>query len=220
MEITEKFPGVYMINGWLHTKNIVSDFKPFGEQLFKVRNKDEYRPWDPTRSKAAAAILKGIKFFPITKGIKILYLGSAHGYTVSHLSNIIGTEGVIYAVEFSDRPFKEFLPICDKLKNVVPILADARKPELYDWIEQVDVVYVDVADPQQTEVAIRNCEKFLKDCGYLMIAIKTQSIDVTRQPKEVVRAEMQKITDAYLSVLDWVMLDPLEAKHGFIVAKK
>ena len=164
--------------------------------------------------------MKGIKLFPIKKGDKILYLGAAHGYTPSHLSSIVGKEGVIYAVEFSDRPFQELLPLSEKVKNIVPILADARKVEMYDWIEDVDVVYVDIADPQQTEVAIRNCDKFLKDCGHLMLAVKTQSIDVTKQPKDVVKEEIQKVTDALLSVVDWKMLDPFEAKHGFIVAKK
>lgn len=219
MEITEKFPGVFLINGKLHTLNHIPNFAPFAEQLFKRKNK-EFRPWDPNRSKAAAAIMKGIKFFPIEKGTKILYLGAAHGYTPSHFSNIIGPEGVMYAVEFSDRPFQELLPLAEKLGNVIPILADARKPELYNHVEEVDVVYVDIADPQQTEVAIRNCEKFLKDCGYLMLAIKTQSIDVTKQPKEVVKEEVEKVEGALLSILDWKMLDPFEAKHGFVVAKK
>ncbi|MBR9682268.1 MAG: fibrillarin-like rRNA/tRNA 2'-O-methyltransferase [Candidatus Aenigmarchaeota archaeon] len=219
MDITEKFPGVFLINGRLHTLNHIPSFAPFGEQLFKRKSK-EFRPWDPNRSKAAAAIMKGIKYFPIEKGSKILYLGAAHGYTPSHLSNIIGPEGVMYAIEFSDRPFQELLPLSEKLKNIVPILADARKPELYDWIEEVDIVYVDIADPQQTEVAIRNCNKFLKDCGYLMLTVKTQSIDITKQPKEVVREEMEKVTDGLLSIIDWNMLDPFEAKHGFIVAKK
>lgn len=219
MEIVEKFSGVFLINGRLHTLNHISNFAPFGEQLFKRKNKD-YRPWDPNRSKAAAAIMKGIKIFPMEKGNKILYLGAAHGYTLSHLSSIVGKEGVIYAVEFSDRPFQELLPIAEKLGNVVPILADARKPELYDHVEEVDIVYVDIADPQQTEVAIRNCDKFLTDCGYLMLAIKTQSIDVTKSPKLVVKEEVQKVTDALISVVDWKMLDPFEAKHGFVIAKK
>ena len=116
----------------------------FDEQTIK-RSGKEYRPFDPNRSKLAAAIVKKVNGIDIPSGIKILYLGAAHGYTVSHLSSLVGERGIVYAIEFSERCFNEMLPIAQKLKNVAPIIADARKPELYSWIEKCDIVYVDVA---------------------------------------------------------------------------
>jgi len=214
----EIFPGVFLINNRLATENSVLGYKPFDEELLKV-GKKEFRVWNPTRSKAAAAIKKGIKEFPIKKDIKMLYLGAAHGYTPSFLSNIIDKKGIIYAVEFSERCFNELLILCLKYKNIVPILADARKPELYQWVEKVDVVYCDIAQPDETEIAIRNCKEFLKPKGYLMLAIKSRSIDVTKSPKEVYKNEIGKLKKAGFKIVDWKTLDPLERAHAFIVAR-
>ena len=214
----EIFPGVFSINNKLATENPFSGYKPFDEELLKI-GKKEFRMWNPTRSKAGAAIKKGIKEFPIEKDSKILYLGAAHGYTSSFLSNIIGKKGIIYAVEFSERCFNELLVLCLKYKNIVPILADARKPELYYWIEKVDVVYVDIAQPDETEIAIRNCKEFLKPNGYLMMAIKSRSIDVTKSPKEIYKNEIKKLENSGFKIIDWKTLDPLERAHAFIVAK-
>ena len=214
----EIFPGVFLIENKLATENPFSSYRPFDEELVKI-NKKEFRMWNPTRSKVGAAIKKGIKEFPIEKDSKILYLGAAHGYTSSFLSNIIGKKGVMYAVEFSERCFNELLILCLKYKNVVPILADARKPELYYWIEKVDVVYVDIAQPDETEIAIRNCKEFLKPNGYLMMAIKSRSIDVTKPPKEIYKNEIKKLRKDGFKVVDWKTLDPLEKAHAFIIAK-
>ena len=69
-----KFEGVYLVNGKLATINLVPGEKVYGEQL--IRDGDvEYREWIPFRSKPAAALKKGLKVFPLKKGIKILYLG-------------------------------------------------------------------------------------------------------------------------------------------------
>lgn len=219
MKFKEIFSGIFLLNGKLATKNLVPGSKVYGEELVKIKN-EEYRLWDPTRSKLAAAILKGIKDVPIKSKDKILYLGIAHGTTASHISDIIGKEGIIYGVEISERSFRELMPTAQKRGNIVPILADARKPEEYESnvSEEIDAVYVDIADPQQTEVAIRNCKKFLKKGGYLLLAIKARSIDVTRPPKKICQEEVEKLK-ADFEIIDWKTLDPLEQDHGFVVAK-
>ncbi|MFQ6010270.1 MAG: fibrillarin-like rRNA/tRNA 2'-O-methyltransferase [Candidatus Aenigmatarchaeota archaeon] len=210
----EKFPGVFLVDGKIATKATFKGWRPFGEQVVKG-----YRLWDPNRSKASAAIAKGISKFPIRKDDKILYLGCAHGYTSSFLADIIGKNGIIYAVEFSDRCFKELLPIAEKYGNIVPILEDARLVEKYSWIERVDVVYCDIADPQQTQVAIRNARKFLRKGGYILLAIKSRSIDVTANPKEIVKDEVESLRADAFKIVDWKMLDPFERDHGFVVAR-
>ena len=172
-----------------------------------------------TKLSSAAAIAKGIESVPIEKDSKILYLGAAHGYTVSFISNILSDKGIIYAVEFSERCFNELLPICNKYKNISPILADVRKPELYYWIEKVDVVFCDISQPDETEIAIRNCKEFLKPEGYLMLAIKSRSIDITKTPKKVYQEEIAKLKKAGFKIVDWKTLDPLEKAHAFILAK-
>lgn len=214
----EIFPGIFLIDNKVATKNSILGYRPFNEQIMKV-GKDEFRLWDPTRSKLAAAILKKIKEVPLKKGSRVLYLGIAHGYTASFVANIIGIKGIIYGIEFSERCFNELLPICEKYKNIVPILEDARKPERYDWIEKVDAVYVDIAQPDATLVAIRNCKKFLKLNGYLFLAIKSRSIDVTKTPKNIYKEEIKRLEKSGFEIIDWKTLDPLEKAHAFIVAR-
>lgn len=219
MQLKQKFSGVFLIDSKLATINLVPGFKPFDEQLIKIKGK-EYRLWDPNRSKLAAAIMKGIKELPLTSGSKTLYLGAAHGMTPSYISDIIGKEGIVYAVEFSERCFRELMPIAEKRGNIVPILADARMPEQYSWVEKVDVVYCDIAQPDQTDVAIRNCKMFLKEKGSLLLAIKARSIDVTKPPKRICEQEVEKLKQAGFEIIDWKMLDPFERDHGFVLARK
>lgn len=202
----ELFPGIFLIEKKLSVKS--------EENLFRDETFDGYVGWDPNRSKLAAAIMKKIKYVPIKKSDKILYLGAAHGYTPSKIASLAE---IIYAVEFSERCFNELIPVSEKIKNIVPILGDARKPEEYDWIEKVDVVYCDIAQPDQTEIAIRNCKTFLKKGGYLLIAIKTRSIDITKNPKKITEEEIKKLKG--FEIIDWKMLDPFEKDHGFIIAK-
>ena len=214
-----KFEGVFKINGKLATINLVPGERVYGEELIKVKG-IEYRIWDFWRSKPAAAIKKGLKVFPLEKGMKILYLGIASGTTGSHFSDIIGREGIIYGLEISERVLRELIPHAEKRGNIVPILADARKPEEYESLilGKVDLVYEDIADPDQIKILVWNCEKFLKSNGYAMIAIKSQSIDVTKKPSEVY-AECLKELEKHFEILDKVKLDPYEKAHLFVVMK-
>jgi fibrillarin-like pre-rRNA processing protein len=212
----EVFPRIFLIDNKLSVENPIPGFKPFDEEIIKF-DKKEFRIWDPNRSKAAAAIKRGIKEFPIKEDGKVLYLGAAHGYTCSFLSSIVG-KGIIYAIEFSERCFNELLPLCEKYKNIVPILADARKTELFSWIEKVDVVYIDIAQPDEIEIFIRNCKVFLKKEGYGMVAVKSRSIDVTKSPKEVYKEALKKLEKDF-EIIDWKTLDPYERAHAFIIVK-
>ncbi len=207
---------VVKIGEKLATPNKVPGKRFFNEEVIKRQGK-EYRVWDPFRSKLAAAIKKGIKQIPIKPGSKILYLGAAHGYTVSFLSDIVAT-GIIYAVEFSERCFYDLLPVCSQRRNIAPVMADARMPEKYAWMEEVDIVYCDIAQPDQTEIAIRNCA-FLKKGGYLLLSIKTKSIDVTKGSKKICREEIEKLRKNGFEIIDWKLLDPFEKNHCFVVAK-
>jgi len=94
-------------------------------------DKIEYRVWNPYRSKIAAAIIGGVNDIYIQPGSKVLYLGAASGTTVSHVSDIVGPEGVVYAVEFSPRSGRDLVNMSKKRTNIVPIVADARKPWEY-----------------------------------------------------------------------------------------
>ena len=216
---TTKFYGVFKTNGKFATINLIPKEKVYGEELITDKN-IEYRIWDFWRSKPAAALKSGLKKLPLQKGINILYLGIANGTTSSHFSDIIGKEGLVYGVEISERPFRELLPTAEKRGNIIPILANARKTEDYENVvlDKVDLVYEDVASDDQIQILIRNCEKFLKPNGYAIIAIKSQSIDVTRPPREVYE-ECLKELEKHFEILDKIELDPYEKHHLFVVMK-
>jgi len=214
----EIFPGVYKEGRFLLTRNLVPKFQSCGEDLVKREGK-EFRTWDPKRSKLAAAIKNGLKREPLRPGMKVLYLGIASGTTASYISDILGKNGIIYGIEFSDRVFKDLFEVAKKRGNIVPILADARKPNEYTWIETVDIIYEDVAQPDMLTILERNAELFLKKGGFLMIAIKARSIDVTKNPQVVYKEALKNMRKSF-NVLEWIRLDPFEKDHCFIVAQK
>jgi len=215
----EKFEGIFLIDKKLATLNLLPGERVYGEELIRI-GKEEYIIWDFWRSKPAAAIKKGIREFPIKKGSKILYLGIASGTTASHFSDIIRREGIIYGVEFSERVLRELILHAEKRGNIVPILADARKPEDYREmiLEKVDLVYCDVASPDEIELFLRNSMEFLKSKGYGMIAIKSRSIDVLKEPEEIYEEARKKLEETF-EILDFVKLDPYDKDHGFFVVR-
>ena len=220
-----KFPGVFWVQMGrkrrnLATKNLVPGFKSYDEWIIRVKG-EEYRIWSPERSKPAAAILKGLKDFPIRPGSKILYLGIASGTTASHFSDIIGREGLIFGVEVSERVMRDLINVSAARKNIVPILASARSPESYtNVVSVVDVVYADVAQPDQVDILIKNCNIYLKKGGYAMIAVKASSIDVTKPPREVYRIAEAQIRDAGYKIIQTVDLSPFDRKHAVILARR
>ncbi len=181
----------------------------------------EFRLWDPYRSKLAAALWKGLKTFPFQPSSRVLYLGAATGTTASHVSDIIGSEGKIYCVEFAQRVIRELVSnVCAYRKNMIPLMADARKPETYRWsVEKVDAIYCDIAQPEQARVLVDNAEMFLKPGGRTMLAVKARSIDVTKEPSEVFRKEVQVLEGWGMTVLEKISLEPYDKDHSFIVAK-
>ena len=218
MNAREAFPGVLRSGRRLFTRSLLPGSKSFSKSLVRIRGA-EYREWDPHRSKAAAAILRGIRNFPVGPGSRVLYLGISSGSTASFFSDIAGPDGVIYGVEISERSMRDLTPLAEKRGNIVPVLADARKPETYSWIEPVQVVYQDVATSDQSEILIRNCGEFLIPGGFAMLAIKARSIDVTRPPREIYRQEQAKLRK-HFRILDMVELEPYEMDHAFVVMRK
>ena len=135
------------------TLNMVPGKAVYGEKRISVDDpknegqKLEYRVWNPFRSKIAAAIIGGVQNIHIGPGKKVLYLGAASGTTVSHVSDVVGPEGCVYAVEFSPRSGRDLINMAKVRTNVVPIIEDARHPLKYRMVVgMVDVVFADV-DP-------------------------------------------------------------------------
>jgi len=220
----EHFKSVYWIElddntRKLATVNLARKTQVYGERLIEI-NGVEYRIWDPYRSKLAASILKNIKENPITSGKHVLYLGAASGTTSSHVSDIVGTNGCVYCIEISSRPLRDLLRVCAKRINMLPILADARQPHSYSsLVNKVDVIYQDIAQPDQTEILLANAKIFLRRGGHAMLSLKARSVDVTKEPREIFRNEMEKL-EKEMEIIDAKILDPYEKDHAMFLLRK
>ena len=197
--------------------NLIKGITVYGEKLIKYKG-EEYRLWDPYRSKLSGALKKGLKTLPILNGMKVLYLGASTGTTVSHISDIVGMNGIVYAVEPAARVARELIQnVASKRKNVIPIIEDARKPHSYFSVfGNVDIIYCDVAQPDQTDIAIANCKVYLKPNGIILLIVKTRSIDVVTDPKQVISQESKKLKDNGFYIEQIINLEPFDKDHGLI----
>ena len=201
----------------LVTKNLVPDMQVYGEKLITVDG-IEYRLWSHHRSKLAGMIEKGMNL-PLKEDSRVLYLGAASGTTASHVSDII-TKGRVFAVEFSPRIMRDLIDVCSKRSNMVPVFADAGQPGSYRAIAGlVDVIYQDVAQPNQAEIALVNAREFLKEGGYLVMVIKARSVDSTVNPKIVYEQELDKLGKEF-NLLDKKVLRPYHPDHLAVIAQR
>ncbi|MGA2768138.1 MAG: fibrillarin-like rRNA/tRNA 2'-O-methyltransferase [Candidatus Bathyarchaeia archaeon] len=205
----------------LATKNLSHGRNVYGERLVRFDGA-EYRVWDAFRSKLAAAILKGLNTIPIKPGHTVLYLGAASGTTASHVSDIIGEKGHVYCVEFASRSIRDLVDnVCNYRLNMSPILEDARFPEKYAIFitRKVDDIYCDIAQSEQAKILADNADLFLKNSGWIMLAVKAQSIDVTKEPSEIYKREIKVLEKRGFRTEQTVYLEPYDKAHAMIVAQ-
>ena len=202
----------------LYTINLVPARNVYGEKLVK-ENGLEYREWDAFKSKLAACILKGSLNIGIRKNDVVLYLGSASGTTVSHVSDIVGNEGFVFAVDIAPRVMRDLIFLCYSRKNIAPVLADANKTGiLKERVSAVDVIYQDVAQKNQLGIFLKNVDLFLKRGGYALLAVKARSIDVTKQPKQIFK-EIRDVLEKSLTIIDYRELEPFQKDHCMFICK-
>ncbi|XP_050701726.1 rRNA 2'-O-methyltransferase fibrillarin-like isoform X2 [Eriocheir sinensis] len=216
--------GVFIARGKedvLATRNMVVGESVYGEKRMSVEEgteKIEYRVWNPFRSKLAAAIVGGVGNIYMPPGCKVLYLGAANGTTVSHVSDIVGPEGVVYAVEFSLRSGRDLVNMAKKRTNVVPIVEDARHPHKYRMVcGMVDTIFADVAQPDQARIVSLNAQHFLKVGGHYIISIKANCIDSTAPAEAVFAGEIKKLQGDQLKPQEQLTLEPYERDHAVVV---
>ncbi len=210
---------VYTLEDQIATINLNPEISVYGEKLIEENGK-EYRLWNPYRSKLAAGLMNGLSNLNILENSKILYLGASTGTTVSHISDIV-TNGRIYAVEFSPVTCKKLIRLSSKRSNIAPILADATKPKQYlHLVEQVDLVYCDVAQPTQTSLFIKNMNLFSKEDGLGLLMLKARSIDVVQKPKKIFKLQEKILKEKGFKIIEKIKLEPYEKDHiGFLVEK-
>lgn len=211
MKVKKLIHNVYLIEK--DGKEIIATKSGYGSH-YGEKVLDGYREWIPYRSKLVVVYLKG-HHLNIKPNWKILYLGVASGTTVSHLADIV-ENGIIYAVEYSAKPFAKFLELAKERKNIIPILEDASNPWKYSSIvERVDFIYQDIAQKNQIEIFKLNSKIFLRKRGEGMIMVKARSIDSTVEPEKVFDRVIEELSKDF-RIIKHGSLEPFHKDHIFV----
>ncbi|XP_048190115.1 rRNA/tRNA 2'-O-methyltransferase fibrillarin-like protein 1 [Perognathus longimembris pacificus] len=215
--------GVFVYRGAedaLATRNLVPGLSVYGERRVTVGEggaRLEYRTWNPFRSKLAAAILGGVEQLHIRPRSRVLYLGAASGATVSHVSDIVGPDGLVYAVEFSPRAGRDLLNVAKKRTNIVPVLEDARHPLRYRMlVGMVDVLVADVAQPDQARIAALNAHAFLRVGGHFLVSVRAPRAGAGAA-QAALAAELRRLQQENLRPQEQLTLEPYEREHAVVV---
>lgn len=215
-----RFPGTFITRGkddFLCTKNMVPGVSVYSEKRISAPD-CEYRVWNPYRSKLAAGIVSGLDNIHMKPGSTVLYLGAASGTSVSHVSDLVGPEGIVYAVEFSQRSGRDLINLAKKRSNIIPIVEDARHPHKYRMIVgMVDVIFSDVAQPDQARIVGLNAAYYLKENGGVLMSIKANCVDSTKAPSEVFAMEVDKLRKEGIKPKEQVGMEPFEKDHAMVV---
>ena len=138
-------------------------------------------------------------------------------------TDIVGEKGHVYCVEFASRSIRELVNnVAAYRVNMSPFLEDARFPEKYAMFipGKVECIYCDIAQPEQAKVLVDNADVFLKQSGWVMLAVKAQSIDVTKDPLVVYKQEAKVLEKRGFNVKEIVHLEPYDKAHAMILAQK
>ena len=199
---------------WTET---VGDPPPvYGERWTEVGDR-RCRLFEPGRSKLAAAVVRGWTGDLPSDGERWLYLGAASGTTASHVADLVGPAGRLYAVERSVRPFGRLLALAERWPNLRPILSDARDPLGYaNLVPPVEGIYCDIAQADQLEILARNAELFLRGEGArILIALKTASMGRHRSATGHREAAESFLSEEY-ALYPAVSLEPFHRAHFMV----
>ena len=184
----------------------------------------EWRKWDSTKSKVAAALQRTggepSELLP-EPGSTCLYLGASSGGTVSHIHDIVcGADnhhgGQVVAVEISPRMMRDLVTLAERRSGLVPVLGDARRPEAVvpfirgraDWIHQ------DLSIADQAETFVRMATSFLRPGGVGLLSLKAASERASDGDDDSRFAKAERILgESELEVVERIDLAGLEEQH-------
>ena len=212
--------GIFRVNeNTLVTKSLAPGKTLFSEEKIKIKNK-EYRIFSPEHSKLASALINGLKGFDINNDFSILYLGAAHGYTCSFLSDMVD-KGVIFAIDIAPKVFSRLMMVSKQRKNIIPILADANHPERYfHRVLAADFLYQDIAQKDQVKIFIKNINLFLKNNGRAILCVKARAIDSVKEPHELFEDVKKELKNSNIKIIDCKTLEPFQKDHCVFVCTK
>lgn len=83
-------------------------------------------------------------------------------------------------------------------------------------LSTVDVIFADVAQPDQARIVAVNAHNFLKNGGHVVLSIKANCIDSTVPPAQVFAREVEKLRKDNLKPIEQVTLEPYERDHAMV----
>lgn len=133
---------------------------------------------------------------------------------------MVGPNGMVYAVEFSHRSARDLINVAKRRSNIVPIVDDARQPQRYRMLVGiVDVIFADVAQPDQARIVAINANQFLKPSGWYIISIKASCVDSTAKPEAVFAAEVDKLRKDKCKPREQLTLEPYHRDHAVVIGQ-
>jgi fibrillarin-like pre-rRNA processing protein len=216
MELTP-WPRVCREGRDLYTVNLTPGSRVYGEPLRTVDGV-EYRLWDPFRSKLAALFAREPSVGLGTGVASALYLGGAHGTTVSHLSDML-PEATIFVIEKSPTSFAPLLALARRRPNVLPLLTDAQLPERYQAdVGLVDLLYQDVAQRNQAAIFVENARACLAPGKTGILMLKVRSVTQQRPTAVIVREARSELNRAGFRIRNETSLAPFSRDHvAFVI---
>ena len=211
--------GVYRLGRDLFTVNATPGHRVYGEDL-RTEGGVEYRRWDPFRSKLAALLLKRpAAAVGLGQARAVLYLGGAHGTTVSHLSDLMPSAS-IFVVEKSPVAFAPLLALARRRENLLPLLVDAQLPERYAAdVGEVDLLYQDVAQRAQAEIFHENARACLAANGTGLLMLKVRSVTQARPSRQVLGEARAYLERSGWRIVEAVDLAPFSREHVAFVLR-
>ena len=131
-----------------------------------------YYIWDPYSSKLAAAIFNGLEIFPFINNSKILYVTDFPNYTFIHLSNLVGTDGIIFLNEEKNSSNSSINKSISQLKNLKII----DNMESFNILQELDVILIDVNFNFSKEF-FATITNFLKKNAFIFLIQKTELVN-------------------------------------------
>ena len=89
----------------------------------------------------------------------------------------------------------------------------------YSIFGKIDTIYCDIAQVDQTEIAITNSKLFLEKGNHLLLVVKSRSIDVIKNPQRVFEEEAEKLRKEGFFIEQIINLIPFDKDHALIDAK-
>ena len=83
-------------------------------------------------------------------------------------------------------------------------------------VPMCDVIFADVAQPDQARILGLNASMFIKNRGHFVIAIKASCVDSTVAPEVVYANEVQILREQKFRPVDQMTLEPYERDHVIV----